>query len=615
MGKKDKRRSKLKKFVQNKQKQERSKNGQSLIESHSTENIPQTQILIHNLNTMSFSPDDRTINENTPLNVVTDSYESITPLNNSTNNSPPPSSLPIHEPTFNPSSNSLNTDSGAGNSVYPQSGETNLAHGLHQIVPETQYVETVSTVNLNSNKNGTNHSSTRSLRSTSSITQTRKWLSIAIVSMIAIVIGCDFANIWLHQSQITSQYEQFFNTLQLLLWYMLGFLLQGHFQFNFSIQTSLGIVAVLQISSFTILSVTDSVQLLLISRLISGMATGLFFTETLIFSETIGSVKYNVPFQVTIGLLIISLFGMNDWQCSPLYLVGSSIFILFAIFTIVPSKKEHLELPSNVINKKNTFLLSIYIVCQFLLTFNNVSYASVILLSIVVPLYVYWDKTTKDSQLLLDYHQDKVNVVLRVTLLLFATLVLYSLPIYLDIFDGNVYIISWILGGCLVGMVLYQVPPMVALLVLIIDVISTAVLISVVSQDNPLSKILMTTGIICLTTLSLNFKPLQRESLGNFTFEVIVIVVGLVITDLIVHAYTKCLIHDKLIRLVSKKHPYEEIVNNIIHSDRSLQWIKTQSPKYAVKAIKACYKRSLHIIESVAAVLLLIACVLSTISK
>lgn len=612
MGKKDKRRSKVKKFVQNKQKQERSKNEQSVTESHSNANIPQTQTLIHNLNTTSFSPDDRTINEHTPLNVVTDSYESITPINNSTNNSPPPPSLPIDEPTLNSPARSLNVDDvGTGASESPQSTQTGLVQDIYPIVTETVNEETIPALPLCNSKHGTNHSSTRSLRSANSLTQTRKWLSITVISTVAIVIGCDFANIWLYQSEISSQFDQFFNTMQLLFWYILGFWVQGHFQFNFSIQASLVNVSVLQILSFIIMSYTSSFQLLLISRSISGLATGLFITETLNFYESIGTVRYNVPFHITVGLLIISLFGVNNWQCLPIYLVGLNAVIIVAIFIILPSKKDHLELPSNVVNKKNTTLLLIYMICQFIFTFIHNSYSSVILLSAVVPLYVYWDKTTKDGQLLLDRHQDKMNVMLRFTMLLFYTLVLYSLPIFLDVFDRNTSDVSWILCGCLIGMVLYKIPSRVALVVLIFDVGSTALTISVTSKDYLLSKILIRIGIICATIISFNVKPLQRESHNNFLFEIIVIIIGLVIADLFIHAYTKWLIQDKLIRLISKKHPYEEIIKNIALSDRSLQWVKSESSKYVAKTVKACYKRSLHVVGLVAMILALVSCVLS----
>ncbi|CAL9730141.1 hypothetical protein MOUN0_I07580 [Monosporozyma unispora] len=627
MGKKDKRRNKLKQFVQKKQKQELFKNGLSLLESNNS-NTLHIQPIIHNLNTTSSSSDDRTITESTPLNAVTDSYESITPVNNSVNNSPPPqihettttntnnmcSTISIHESAHNSTSHQSTEDVVTGTPVLPPSRQASLAP-VDSIDPEIQNVETIPALDLNHSQPGTNNTSTISIRSKHSITITRKWLSIALIYLVAVNIGCDLGNVWLYQSKISSQFQQLYNTLQLLLFYVLGFWIQGHFQYNLSIRASVMIVSYLQIITFIIMTLTNSFQIILISRLVAGLATGIFISESLKYFESIGTVNYKVPFHVLIGLLVTSLIEFNNWQCFPSYLVGSSIFGLIGSYVILPSKKDDVELPSHIINKKNTILLMDYILCQFVLTFTNISYSSFILLLLVVPLYVCWDKGSKNCQLLLDRHQDKRNIILRVVILLFTTVVLYSLPIYLDIFDQKTSIIRWILFGGLAGMMLLKTPFKIVLSVLVVDLLAIVTVISVSSDAHSCIKLLITIGIICLTILSLNVKPLQKESHNNFTFEFIIVVIGLIVADLFVHGYTKCLIHAKLMKLVSKKHSYYEIVKTISHSDRSMDWIKNKSPKYAFKAIKASYKKSLHITESVAVVLFALAFVLNIITK
>lgn len=622
MGKKDKRRNKVKRFVQNKQKQDKSRQeSPQAFSTPSAANISQIQTIIHNVNTISSSPDDCTITEHTPLNAVTDSYESITPINNSVQNSPP--SLPI-APITATNHNHLNDNvqlqpenqlQSSKNSMpilpVPPTNNANL-EPVDSINSDIQNVNTIPALDLNNH----DHTSTESLRSGNSLSPMRKWMSIALIYLVSVAVGCDLGNTWMRQTKIASNFQQFYHTSQLLSFYVVGIWFQSHFHFNLSIQGTIMIVSILQLIAITIFDWTCSFPLLVMSRFIAGLSLGFLLMETLKFFESIGSVNYKGPFHIIIGVLLASFIRSPVWKWFPLCL---TTFVLVSSYVILPITKGKVEIPAHVTNVRNVFLLVGYIVIQFSLIFTKYSYANSILLLIVIPLYAYYDKKFANSEsLLFDIHQAKRIITLRIVSLVSVTILCYSLPIYIDVFDKSYTIISVSLFGGLIGLMLSRrIQYQTSLVVFTVDIITLIILYLIDGSAAHIGVLysLVMVAVATFTMIMLNSKPLQRESHNTFVFETIVILVSITLTDILIHNYGKQLIHDHLIRLISKKHTYAEIMKIMAHSDRSLDWVKHKAPKYALKTIRYCYHKLFNLIEYTVGILLFFALFLSVITN
>lgn len=662
MGKKDKRRKRMKNFVQNKQRQEKAKQGPvlSAIEDKNSNNINnnnyyynntdnnngtttlQSQTIVHNITTTNTLPDNSTITENTALNVVTDTYESITPVDDTIHNSPS-QSLSTPSPPLNIGSSIENNDTASLSEQQQQqvSNNSNMAphsltvpssiHGsLAPIDPMNSEIPNVSSIpelDLDDQEE-TGDINRKKVRSTILLTPVRKWASIGIIYLLSIVIGFDLGKTWIYQSTLSSKFQQFYNTSQLLTFVVLGYWLQNHFRANLSIRNHIIVVSILEMFSFFTLDWAPCFPLLLMSRLLTGILVGLFFRESLIFFENIGPIRYRVPSHIYLGILYVTFF--NNSICNWLF-YGAICLIVVSSFIVLPNTKSQIEISSYLINRQSLSVVVCYIIIQFLLSFMKNPYKFILAFVIAIPLYVYIDNSsgskgttylssTSSSSpsssflLLSNSGQDKLAIVSRIVVLLLATISFYSLPIYLDIFQEDYDRVYCLLFGVLFGSILLgHISYRVALFTFILTLLD--IIITGIDALNVFIEMLLVVAVGCFVIMYMNTKPLQRGKSNNYTFETIIIISGLIVADALVHVYPKRLIYDGLMEAKSKKHPYNEILEIVSHSDKSVEWIRNSAPTFALKIIKSCYKKSFTTIWLVSGILSVLAFVLTVITK
>lgn len=644
MGKKDKRRKRMKNFIQNKQRQEKAKQEQVLCPTEdkntnnsNTNNENNTtaspfHTVVHNITTTCTSPDDSTITENTPLNTVTDTYESIKPIDDTIHNS---SSQLLSRSSLPP----LNIETSIGNndtaslellsvqqrqqqqnvskvsnttphsSTFPPSSRGSLApvDSMNSNIPN---VNSIPELDLNDQEDNS-ELSRKSIKSTYLLTPVRKWISISIIYLFSMVIGFDLGKTWIHQSIISSKFQQFYNTSQLLTFLALGYWLQNHFRLNFSVRNNIAVVSIFEMLSFFTLDWTPCFPLLLLSRLVTGISVGLFLRGTLTFFENIGSIRYRIPSCICAGTLCAIFF--NTVMCNWLF-YGTICLIMISSIVVLPNTKNQIEVTSYVINRQNLFVVVGYIAIQFLLIFIDNSYKFILAFSIIIPLYVHIDNKTRNGKmmslfsslsssssstsslsLIATYNQDKLAILLRISVLLLATVDFYSLSTYLDILQRNYDRVYCLLLGVLFGSILSEhISYRAAFFTLILTVLNTITM--KINDLNLFSKLLVVVVVGCFVIMCVNTKPLRASIPSNYTFEIIIIISGLIIADALTHIYPKKLIYNSLMEIKSKKHPYDEIIEIINHSNKSIEWIHNKAPMFALTIIKSCYEKSFMIV-------------------
>lgn len=637
MGKKDKRRKRMKNFIQNKQRQEKTKQEQVLcptedknISNSNTNNkknatAPPFHTVVHNITTTCTFPDNSTITENTPLNTVTDTYESIKPIDDTIHNS---SSQLLSRPSLPP----LNIETSIENNdtaslgllsvqqqqqnvskvsnttphspTFPPSSRGSLApvDSMNSNIPN---VNSIPELDLNDQEDN-GELSRKSIKSTYLLTPVRKWISISIIYLLSMAIGFDLGKTWIYQSIISSKFQQFYNTSQLLTFLALGYWLQNHFRLNFSIRNNIAVVSIFEMLSFFILDWTPCFPLLLLSRLVTGISVGLFLRGTLTFFENIGPIRYRIPSCIYVGTLCAIFF--NTIMCNWLF-YGTIFLIMISSIIVLPNTKNQVEVASYVINRLNLFVVVGYIAIQFLLIFINNSYKFILAFSIIIPLYVHIDNKTRDGKMMslfsslsssssssslssiATYNQGKLTILLRISVLLLATIDFYSLSTYLDILQRNYDRVYCLLLGVLFGSILSEyISYKMALFTLILTVLN--IITMKINDLNLFSKLLVVVVVGCFVIMCVNTKPLRVSIPSNYTFEIIIIISGLIIADALTHIYPKKLIYNSLMEIKSKKHPYNEIIEIINHSDKSIEWIHNKAPMFALTIIKSCYEKS-----------------------
>lgn len=650
MGKKDKRRKRMKNFVQNKQRQEKVKKDRALsvIKDKNNKNnndnsrvnitTPEIPTIVHHITTTSTSHDENTTTESTPLSTVSDTYQSIMPVNGTTHNSSP---LPLprsSSPHIEVSTQSNDTASLLSLSAQqqrvpktsdaPPHSPSLLPASYGSVAPmdstnsEIPNINSVPELNLNDQEE-TGDISNKSIRSAYLLTPMRKWFSISVIYLLSILIGFDLGKTWIYQSEISSKFNQLYNTSQLLTFVVLGYWLQSYLRFDLSIRNNIMIISILEMLSFFTLNRAPCFSLVLISRLLTGILTGLFSKETLTFFENIGNIRYKVPFHVYVGILCATFFDSLMWNW---LFYGASCLTVAASFIILPNIKSQVEISSYLINKGGLFIVLGYIFIQFFLIFIHYSYKFIFTFLIVISLYVYTDHKSKSrgmissssnssiSLLFSKYCQDKLNISLRIVTLLLGTIIFYSLSIYLDIFHENYDRVYCLLFGVLFGLLLLDhISYSVALFIFVVTILD--IIVTGIDDLNLFIKLLLVVAVGCFVIISTNIKPLQRDIPNNYIFEAIVILSGMIIADALTHIYTKKLIFDGLMELESKKHPYSEIIKILKHSDESIKWIHSKTPKFALRIINSSYKKSFTIIWMIAGILSIITFVLNIVAK
>lgn len=617
MGKKDKRRNKVKRFVQQRQKTVKSSDAIRLSPNVSTSALPQIQSIVHEIGSVSSSADDCTITENTSLKAITSTYESITPVNNSVPNSLPRSHsiniapLPV---------DSTNSDIAPVTSIPALDLEANNNNDNNNNHDDNSPVSN-NTTQPSLDVNIDNNTSTRSIRSVPTLSDTRKWFSIGLVYLISIVIGWEWGHVWIHQTKISSHFEQLYNMINLQIMYLLGVLLIWQFQFLMSLKRGIITVLTPQLIGYVMMRWANCFHEKLLARLIIGISTGLFITDTQLFFEDISNFNYKVPFHIVIGILLSSMIQTSN--CPVFYgiLFGISVCTLLIGLVILPTAPStQVEALPPMINKKNTLIVVCYIAIQFSLSLTKVSaFVSFLVAMAFISMYIHFNKKSTVGKLLLKCDQDKRHVLIRALTVMMTIMTVYCLPVYLDIFEKRNTCISVMLFAVFIGMILSRYTTnRIALLVILFDILAL-ITYGFTQRDNIISifdnfmamNMLFAIGVTGFVIVVMNSKPLTRELHNTYIFEALVVLFTLTLTDYIVSGCSKRLIYERLVRVLSKKYSHREILNFVDRSSKSIGWTQKEAPKKVATIILRCYNTIFNKIIAISTLFFVIICVYS----